>query len=633
MSLRRRLLRWRARWRRGPHLAQGLPWAILLLGLMLSLGLWSHERQEAEQALQRDLDAALHAAGQRLSHRLDALQQVLSAVHALAQTQEPVLTGRSLDEARLGRFMEALPLGAEHAGLEGLALVRWMPGRAVDDKASPRALLGPLLPGPGQLGQPPDLWRETLLQPTLQRAWESGQVALSPALDLRSWRLGRSLGFVLAQPLFRPFPDGGRRLESWVLAPVALAALMDPLQAQMPRGLSLRLFDGEGLQDPPQLYPAAMVPARGQRHREERLHRGGQAWTLQLLVQPDYAPLTRLSEPLILGLLGGLGSLLLALLAWALAGSRERAQALAQRMTRALRESEQRWAFALEGAGDGVWDWDMRADALVTTARWKALMGWSLAAGEPRLVQMLPLVHPDDHVLLRQRLRDYIQGGPGTFEVEYRVRAEGGGWRWLLARGRIVERDEGGDPLRMIGTLSDIDARRQSEAQIHFLARHDPLTELANRAHFSERLQQALAHARRYRESLGLILVDLDRFKPVNDIHGHAVGDELLQAMARRLKAAVRETDVVGRIGGDEFLVLLCGPVSRESARHVAEKIYNLVAQPLQLGDLSLELTCSVGLAMYPEDGEDEHSLKKAADDAMYASKRAGRLLLGTTGG
>lgn len=631
MRLRRRLLRWRARWRHGPRLAQGLPWAILLTGLLLSLGLWSRERREAEDVLQREIAAALHAAGQRLDHRLDALQQILSAVHALAQTQEPA-AGRALDEPRLARFLDAMPLGTDHAGLEGLALVRWLPGRMADDNAAPRALLGPLLPGPGLLGQAPDLWREPLLQPTLQRARDSGQSALSPSLDLRSWRLGRGQGFVLVQPLFRTTPDGSHRLESWVLAPVALAALMDPLQAQMPRGLSLRLFEGEVLQDRSLLYQPAQAPAQSLRQREERLRRGGQVWTLQLLVHEGYAPLAGQAEPHTLGLLGCLGSLLLALLAWALAGSRERAQALAQRMTRALRESEQRWAFALEGAGDGVWDWNMRADTLVTTARWKALMGWPLSAPEPRFAQMLPLVHPDDHAGLRQRLRECIQGGRGSFEVEYRVRAEGGGWRWRLARGRIVERDGVDEPLRMIGTLSDIDARRQSEAQIHFLARHDPLTELANRAHFSERLQQALAHARRYRESLGLILVDLDRFKPVNDIHGHAVGDELLQAMARRLKAAVRETDVVGRIGGDEFLVLLCGPVSRESARHVAEKIYNLVAEPVQLGELCLEITCSVGLAMYPEDGEDEHSLKKAADDAMYASKRAGRLLLGAAG-
>ena len=559
------------------------------------------------------------------------MQQILSAVHALSQAQEPS-GGQPLDDTRLARFLAAMPLGVEHAGLEGLALVRWLPSRPGDDNAAPRALLGPLLPGPGLLGQPPDLWRDALLQPTLLLARESGQVTLSPALDLRSWRLGRGQGFLLVQPLFRPAPDGDRRLESWVLAPIAVAALMDPLQAQMPRGLSLRLFEGDPPNDEALLFQTARGSSGSLLVRQERLLRGGQDWTLQLQVQEDYAPLAGQTEPRTLALIGVAGSVLLALLAWALAGSRERAQALAQRMTRALRESEQRWAFALEGAGDGVWDWDMRAERLVTTARWKSLMGWPLTAAEPRFQQMLPLVHPDDQPGLRQRLRDCIRGGLGSFEVEYRVRAPGGGWRWVMARGRIVERDGLDGPLRMIGTLSDIDARRQSEAQIHFLARHDPLTELANRAHFSERLQLALAHARRYRESLGLILVDLDRFKPVNDVHGHAVGDELLQAVAKRLKSAVRETDVVGRIGGDEFLVLLSGPVSRESARHVAEKIYNLVAQPLQLGELRLELTCSVGLALYPDDGDDERSLKKAADDAMYASKRAGRLLLGTAG-
>jgi diguanylate cyclase (GGDEF)-like protein/PAS domain S-box-containing protein len=635
MSLQRRVLRWRVRWRelwlQGPTLAQALPAGVFLLGLLLSLALWTHERREAAQVVERDLDTALQTASQRISYRLDALQQLLSAIHALAQTQEPA-AGPVLDDARLARFLHAMPLGSEHAGLEGLALVRWLPGRVADDSLQPRALLGPLLPGPGLLGQPQDLWREALLRPALKLARESGQIALSPAVDLRSWRLGHSQGVLLMLPLYRQGAEGSRRLESWVVAPVALAALMDPLQAQMPRGLSLKLYQGLAAHDDALLFEPTRGSAVPVMTRQAPLRRSGQDWTLQLLVHEDYAPLAGTSESRILALLGLLASLLLSLLAWALASSRERAQALAQRMTRALRESEQRWAFALEGAGDGVWDWDMRADRLVTTTRWKALMGWPLTAPEPRFAQLLPQVHPDDQDRLRQRLRDGIRGGLGTFECEYRVRATDGGWRWVMARGRIVERDGLDAPLRMIGTLSDIDARRQSEARIHFLAGHDPLTELANRAHFSERLQQALAHARRYGESLGLVLVDLDRFKPVNDTHGHAVGDELLKSVARRLKAAVRETDVVGRIGGDEFLVLLCGPVGREAAQQVAEKIYNQIAQPVQLGDLRLELTCSVGLAMYPQDGEDEHSLKKAADDAMYASKRAGRLLLGTAG-
>jgi len=193
----------------------------------------------------------------------------------------------------------------------------------------------------------------------------------------------------------------------------------------------------------------------------------------------------------------------------------------------------------------------------------------------------------------------------------------------------VVERDRRGRPLRMIGTVSDINARRRSEERVRFMALHDPLTELANRAHFDERLHFALANARRYGETIGLILLDLDRFKAVNDQYGHAVGDQLLQTVARRLKSSVRETDTAGRIGGDEFVVLLTGPVTRETARRVSEKIYAQIAQPMEFGGLRLEITCSLGLALYPEDGTDEKSLAKAADDAMYRNKRAGRQLFG----
>jgi diguanylate cyclase (GGDEF)-like protein len=199
----------------------------------------------------------------------------------------------------------------------------------------------------------------------------------------------------------------------------------------------------------------------------------------------------------------------------------------------------------------------------------------------------------------------------------------------VLARGTVVERDESGRALRMIGTLSDINARRHSEERVRFMALHDPLTELANRAHFEERLHFALANARRYQHSIGLILLDLDRFKPINDQHGHAIGDQLLQTVARRIRGSVRETDTVGRIGGDEFVVLLTGPINRETAQLVADKIFNQVALPMELSGLRLEITCSLGLALYPEDASDELALNKAADDAMYRNKRAGYRLIG----
>ncbi|HEY4080807.1 MAG TPA: sensor domain-containing diguanylate cyclase [Burkholderiaceae bacterium] len=324
--------------------------------------------------------------------------------------------------------------------------------------------------------------------------------------------------------------------------------------------------------------------------------------------------------------------IMLALLAYLLGTARERAQVLAERMTRALRESEQRWAFALEGTGDGLWDWQILPGTITTSERAKIIMSWHGDVGtEPTIRQLQSRMHPEDRVRAVSELQRCLDGHCAHFVAEFRVQDSSGSqdWNWVLARGTVVERDRRQRPLRMIGTVSDINVRRRSEERVRFMALHDPLTELANRAHFDERMHFALANARRYGETIGLILLDLDRFKAINDIYGHAIGDQLLQTVARRLKASVRETDTAGRIGGDEFVVLLTGPVTRETARLVSEKIYAQIAQPMDLGGLRIEITCSLGLALYPEDGTDEKMLAKAADDAMYRNKRAGRQLFG----
>ena len=323
---------------------------------------------------------------------------------------------------------------------------------------------------------------------------------------------------------------------------------------------------------------------------------------------------------------------MLAALAYLLGNARERAQVLAERMTSAFRESEQRWAFALEGSGDGLWDWQIIQGTVTTSERAKLIMGWQGQADvEPSIAELQSRMHPEDRERALAELQRCLDGSNAHLVAEFRVKHASGAheWNWVLARGTVVERDRRERALRMIGTVSDINVRRRSEERVRFMALHDPLTELANRAHFDERLHFALAHARRYNEPIGLILLDLDRFKAVNDVHGHAVGDQLLQTVARRLKACVRETDTAGRIGGDEFVVLLTGPLTRESAQRVSEKIYAQIAQPMDLGGLRLEITCSLGLALYPDDGADEKALAKSADDAMYRNKRAGRQLFG----
>lgn len=164
--------------------------------------------------------------------------------------------------------------------------------------------------------------------------------------------------------------------------------------------------------------------------------------------------------------------------------------------------------------------------------------------------------------------------------------------------------------------------RKQLHARLQRMAQYDQLTQLPNRELLRERLKASLALARADSGQMALLYVDLDRFKQVNDTHGHAVGDMLLQAVANRLKGCVRETDTVARIGGDEFIVLLHSIHACEDAENVAGKIRQVLVQPLRLDGHNLNIQPSIGVARYPEHGTEENQLFRHADEAMYSAKR-----------
>lgn len=171
--------------------------------------------------------------------------------------------------------------------------------------------------------------------------------------------------------------------------------------------------------------------------------------------------------------------------------------------------------------------------------------------------------------------------------------------------------------------------RQQLHARLKRMAQYDQLTQLPNRELLRDRLRAALAHARAVHGHMALLYVDLDRFKQVNDTHGHAVGDMLLQTVANRLKGCVRETDTVARIGGDEFVVLLHSVHAAEDADSVAGKIRQVLAQPMRLDGHDLRIESSIGVARFPEHGEEEQQLFRHADQAMYAAKRLNHRALG----
>lgn len=175
---------------------------------------------------------------------------------------------------------------------------------------------------------------------------------------------------------------------------------------------------------------------------------------------------------------------------------------------------------------------------------------------------------------------------------------------------------------RLAQSLTDVE---NANARLRELAYFDPLTGLANRALFFDRLERSLAHAGRSEAALALLFIDLDRFKPINDTWGHAVGDLVLQEVARRLTHSVRSADSVGRIGGDEFVVLLIDIARDTEAMSVAEKIRRNVAEPVVIADKTLSLSSSIGVALAPQHGRNPAELTGHADAAMYQAKLAGR--------
>lgn len=197
--------------------------------------------------------------------------------------------------------------------------------------------------------------------------------------------------------------------------------------------------------------------------------------------------------------------------------------------------------------------------------------------------------------------------------------------KWALASYLQIEYQ---DKPAVLGWFYDITDRKMMEEQVKFLANHDPLTRLPNRNLFGDRLQHALALAKREQISLALMFLDLDGFKPVNDEYGHDIGDLLLQKVAERIQGCLRDSDTVARIGGDEFIILLPSIKTEQDALRVAEKIHQALNQPCGITGITLDISSSIGIAMYPDHGRTGQQLIKHADTAMYHAKveRQGRV-------
>lgn len=294
----------------------------------------------------------------------------------------------------------------------------------------------------------------------------------------------------------------------------------------------------------------------------------------------------------------------------AVALARIRTQILLQQSERALRESQERYALAAEGANDGLWDWDLRSKAIYFSPRWINMLGVeenALTSAEGWFGR----IHPDDRSRIKTDIDRHLKGDSPNFAAEYRILHHNGSYIWVFCRGLAV-RDALGNPYRMAGSQTDITDHGM----------HDSLTGLPKRTLFMHGLTRAVK--RESQSEFALLYLDLDRFKMINDSFGHQVGDDVLIEVGRRLDHCIDARDTLARLEGDDFAILQSRLEHESEAVELARHIQRVLAEPLHVGDQDLSMEVSIGIAYGGPHHDQPEVLLRNAHTALFHAKASG---------
>lgn len=289
----------------------------------------------------------------------------------------------------------------------------------------------------------------------------------------------------------------------------------------------------------------------------------------------------------------------------------------------ALRESEERLKLAVTATRSGIWDADLRRGACWWSPEFIAMLGYT-AEEMPALIGVWEgMIHPEDRAWVLALVARFIAGEAPEYHPTYRLKRRDGSWVWIESKGHCL-RDANGQAYRFIGAMADVTERKRQEAQLLRMSTQDRLTDLPNRALLMDRLTHALGVARRRKRCMGVLFVDIDRFKLVNDSLGHEMGDTLLIQLGQRITRAIRGTDTVGRLGGDEFLILAEDLTEPQDAARVAKSVLDTVRQPFHIDGQSLFVSLSIGISVCDDSPDNGPTLLRFADTAMQAAKSGG---------
>ena len=476
--------RWRLRQ------AEAIAIVILVLGLAISFALWRMAEQQVESNRQAEFDFQARRTVRSIEQRMSTYEQVER------DTQGFLLGNMNVKREDFRLFVDAIGLQERFPGIQGLALARLVPAgereahtAAMRADGAPGYTISP--PGPREVYSAITniepfrglnlraLGFDMLTDPTrraaMERARDSGSAAASGKVRLIQEN-GRNVqsGFVMYIPVYRRGASvatvAQRRasLVGWVGAPFRMDDLMAGLGGERSSELSLAIYDGGAIDPDSQLYttaadaplPAGFVP----HFRSVReILVAGERWTVVIGSTPQLEARIAGSGAAWIGVGGLIATALLTMLVLALGSGKRRAINLATAMTEQLRESEFRWKYALEGAGDGVWDWDRAADAATYSKQWKRMLGYAEHELPNSTAAWQELLHPDDAARVRATLDAYVAGRSASYACDYRMRARDGSYRWILGRGLAVTFDRDGRPSRIIGTHTDISRTKENE--------------------------------------------------------------------------------------------------------------------------------------------------------------------------
>jgi len=291
-----------------------------------------------------------------------------------------------------------------------------------------------------------------------------------------------------------------------------------------------------------------------------------------------------------------------------------------------LKEVKERLELAVSGATIGIWDWNAAEEYIHFNENWAQMLGYELSELENNLNTWLNLVHPDDKEQALKDLEDHLEGKTEKYYNEHRLKTKSGSWKWIRDIGKVTERDEAENAIRIVGVHIDIDREKRAAAEIEYLSNHDELTGLYNRRYFNEELKR-LSNSRKY--PISIIVGDINRLKDINDNYGHSMGDRYIELTAEAIKSSLRTEDIVARIGGDEFVVIL-PDTNYNAAEEVTERILDRIEEVNEKEELPEPLSVALGFETTDCNNHNPSAknIKKCynkADEKMYEQKFTGR--------